>query len=613
MSFSFKQEAFKGLPTSRSLAVTTTPKSEDDAAYSGAFFLNNAFYAMNRTDANLGYAIITSADGITWTPVATPLAFGYGACICYTGTQFVAFGKNALVCTVMTSTNGVTWTMRTLPATSGSYDAVAANGSTVVAINTTVVNGVYSTDGGATWAGVTLGTAIRGITFAAGLFVIVGNAGLIKTSPDGITWTTRSSPVGQTTNNWQQVVRGSTKFVAVSNAGTIRAMSSTDGITWTAATATISGSWAGLGTSGSLFVATQSSGGAFMTSTDGLAWTSRAVSGTAFWSGAVAFGASKWIAVSQTNSNAAQSRIMSSADGLTWSTFYESRIVPQIPVITGMATNGTKIIAVCSNRKNRILSSSNGGTTWTQILGPTPTNTLTDVCYGGGMFVAVASNGVGNGVIYSSDGTTWTAAAPSTDNSWLSVTYGGGMFVAVASSGVRNRFMSSPDGINWTTRDNLQDNNFNSVAYGNGLFVASCSAGSLRLFTSPDGITWSGVASSNSIAGFARKLCFGNGMFVAVIGGTNVGFANMAFSYDGLKWYSVVASRGQWSGIAYKSGMFVVGSFNASLNGYMYSYDGVHWTFSPTTPNNGIYGTSICYHPPSDKFIATGSAGAVTF
>lgn len=67
---------------------------------------------------------------------------------------------------------------------------------------------------------------VRSIDFGAGLFVVVGDDGKIFSSPDGITWTQRTS--GHT-SQLQRVVYDNGVFVA---AGTNNVMTSVDGITW---------------------------------------------------------------------------------------------------------------------------------------------------------------------------------------------------------------------------------------------------------------------------------------------------------------------------------------------------------------------------------------------
>lgn len=144
-----------------------------------------------------------------------------------------------------------------------------------------------STDGQTGWTQRTspgAGTqAWKGVSYAPGVgagvgrYVIVGNSGAIATSDDGgITWTSRTGALG--TDQLSSVAWSGTVFVAVSTAGTVQ--SSTDGITWSAQTASVSRNWVAVtwSSTASLFVALGSNSGVtngIMTSPDGAAWTTR--------------------------------------------------------------------------------------------------------------------------------------------------------------------------------------------------------------------------------------------------------------------------------------------------------------------------------------------------
>lgn len=73
---------------------------------------------------------------------------------------------------------------------------------------------------------------LRGITFADGLLVAVGgnysSSSLILTSPDGITWTPRSSPTSQVLYS---VIKAGAEFVVTGYDGVV--ITSPDAITWT--------------------------------------------------------------------------------------------------------------------------------------------------------------------------------------------------------------------------------------------------------------------------------------------------------------------------------------------------------------------------------------------
>ena len=280
---------------------------------------------------------------------------------------------------------------------------------------------------GTTWTMRTSDVAYnwRSITYGNGLFVAVGvvNSGTsatgnrVMTSPDGITWTTRTSA----DSDWRSVTFGNGLFVAVSyyTANPIKVMTSPDGINWTPRTAPNS-AWYSVTYGNGLFVAVAYSGtNRVMTSPNGFTWTARTAASTNSWR-SVTFGNGIFVAV---NSSGEGNRVMTSPDGITWT----SRTTPV-------------------------------------------DNNWYSVTYGNGVFVAVSGDGVGNQVMTSPDGTTWTIRASAADSSWTNVTYGNGLFVALASSGT-DLIMTSPDGITWTTRT-APVGTWSSVTYGNGLFVA---------------------------------------------------------------------------------------------------------------------------------------------
>lgn len=112
------------------------------------------------------------------------------------------------------------------------------------------------------------------------LYVAVGASGFLATSPDGITWTSRTSGFGSL--DIHRVAFGNGLFVAVGQSGTLT--TSTDGITWTARTANMStntiwdviyknSTWVAVGQGGG----TTNTGG-IISSTDGLTWTRKSQS-----------------------------------------------------------------------------------------------------------------------------------------------------------------------------------------------------------------------------------------------------------------------------------------------------------------------------------------------
>ena len=261
----------------------------------------------------------------------------------------------------------------------------------------------------------------QSVTYGNGLFVAVGNGqagdNWVMTSPDGVTWTSRTAPPGSLApNTWSSVTYGNGVFVAVGGSGTFRVMTSPDGVTWTAQTPAEVNQWASVTYGKGLFVAVANTGTKrVMTSTDGVTWTARTAAANN-WS-AVGYGNGLFVAVGGGS-------VMTSPDGVTWT----SRTAP-------------------------------------------PNTSWFSVTYGNGRFVAVGSSFSGIRVLTSPDGETWTARSAVEENFWQSVTYANGVFVAVASTGTY-RVMTSPDGETWTGRTAAEANSWFEVTYANGVFVA---------------------------------------------------------------------------------------------------------------------------------------------
>ncbi|HYG84453.1 MAG TPA: hypothetical protein VD907_06280 [Verrucomicrobiae bacterium] len=149
--------------------------------------------------------VATSTDGgATWTthPDAGDFQYWFVDWSSELG-LFVATAQNGGTQGVMTSPDGINWTPRTTPV-------------------------------GAWW----------GLTYSPdlNLYVVVGTDGKIMTSPDAITWTQRTAPVA---NQWRSVAWSPelSLFVAVGNTGTNRIMTSPDGINWTARPAVNNNTW----------------------------------------------------------------------------------------------------------------------------------------------------------------------------------------------------------------------------------------------------------------------------------------------------------------------------------------------------------------------------------
>jgi hypothetical protein len=238
------------------------------------------------------------------------------------------------------------------------------------------------------------GTNFRGIAFGAGLFVAVTQNNEIETSPDGVTWTTRT-PVGVQpiyAISWSPSL---SLFCAVGGTATPEIRTSPDGITWTVRTPAGAVPLRGLTWGNSLFVAVGASH--IETSPDGINWTTRTPAATAGldveWSSTLSL-----FAVVGVSGN-----IETSPDGINWT----SRAAAGATTFRAVAWGRDKFVAVGDSST---IETSPDGITWTARASAGGTIQFEGIVYANGQFVAVGgpSGGNVNGLEYSHDGINWT-------------------------------------------------------------------------------------------------------------------------------------------------------------------------------------------------------------
>ncbi len=432
----------------------------------------------------------------------------------------------------------------------------------------------------------TQGYDLLAVTYGDNIFVAVGTGGSILTSPDGRTWTSRSSG---TTSDLRRAACGNGTFVAVGDAGII--LTSLDGETWTKQTVgdnILYGVTYGDGT----FVAVGDAG-IILTSRDGASWTSQG-SGTARDLIGVTYGNGIFVTVG------GNGIILTSPNGNTWTTRNSDTTLDLDGVAYG---NGVFMIVGPTAMDVGTCLLSSDGVVWvdeTLILMKTSSSWLPP-CYGvsylNGKFVVQGADRVGSFISTSSNGTVWNNRSTDIDNLINATAYGYGTYVAVGQYGA---ILTSPDGSTWTSQTPAATSSLRGVAYGNGLFVAVSTdrspAGSI--LTSPDGAAWtsrnSGV--NNSLLG----VCYGGGTFTAV------GLRGAILtSPDGVHWTgSNTDTTSDLYGIAYGNGAFVaVGDDGTILS----SLDGDTWTKQTSGTTDVIYG--IAYG--NGAFVAVGWGGTI--
>jgi hypothetical protein len=453
----------------------------------------------------------------------------------------------------------------TVRATSGSLTKTANLSLTVTASG----GGGGGGEAGTTWTLRNLGNPLYGVTYGNGLFVAVGGDGAILTSPDGVTWTARTSV---TSYSLYSVTYGDGLFVAVGRNGAI--LTSPDGVNWTARTSGTSAGLSGVTYGNGLFVAV-GWGGAILTSPDGVNWVQQ-TSGTGYSLSGVTYGNGLFVAVGDGGT------ILTSPDGVDWTAQASLGTSNRLLDVT----YGSGLFVAVGN--NGLILTSPDGVNWTgQVLGTS--NSLSGVTYGNGTFVAVGSGGT---IFTSPDGVNWTAQASGTSDWLFGVTYENGRFVAVGDGGT---ILTSPDGVDWTAQTSGTSNPLYGVTYGNGLFVAVGDRGTI--LTSLDGVNWTRQTSgtSNPLYGVA----YGNGAFVAVGGGT------ILTSLDGVTWTEQAWLISDWlRGVTYGNGLFVAVGGNGAI---LTSPDGVTWTLQAWLISDWLYGVTY----GNGLFVAVGLSGTI--
>ncbi|PWE57125.1 hypothetical protein DEM27_05645 [Metarhizobium album] len=254
------------------------------------------------------------SDDAIWTNITNPsAATDYE--IVSTSFGFLMGEDQGTNSRILRSVDGNTWTVAAT-LTSFRIRRLAQNGSIYLAADGFAK--LSLSNDGSSWGtpfvptGFTGGSdAILGSAFGAGLFVITGTGGKISTSPDGSTWTARSSGISTAINDVKFI---NNIFVAVGSAG--RILTSPNGITWTSRTSgtttNLNGVTFGAGTYVAVGGLTPTQNAVIVSSPDLITWTSRGtVTTTALYN--VEYSSAGFLAVGDTG----VARL--SKTGISWS------------------------------------------------------------------------------------------------------------------------------------------------------------------------------------------------------------------------------------------------------------------------------------------------------
>jgi hypothetical protein len=193
-------------------------------------------------------------------------------------------------------------------------------------------------------------------------------------------------------------------------------------------------------------------------------------------------------------------------------------------------------------------------------------------------------------------GAAWKAGAVVGSGDLRGVTYGA-TFLA---TGTLGSMYSSADGITWSGVNSGVAADLNAVAYGTPGYVAVGAGG--VIVRSTDAATWS-ADSSGTTANLLGVMASGNVYIAVGAGGT------IRYSTDGVNWNGATSGTGvDLYGVSYGNGRYVaVGAGGVILN----STDAINWTNVGGQTSADI--KSVTYGIPnaSSLFVAVGASGAL--
>jgi hypothetical protein len=400
-------------------------------------------------------------------------------------------------------------------------------------------------------------------------------------------------------------------------------MTSPDGITWSSGTSPATNAWTSICWSSQLELFIAVSNSSFMVSKNGVNWYIRNDNNTnsiknICWSPSLnifvicgsnnnstyaAFGVSNKILDTNVYTPSSTNTILSNLQTVSFSTF--------LPSITWRSICWSSKLQLFVAVGSSSLIISQDGINWS--IQTVPANDWYSVCWSPelSIFVAVSSTGTGNRAITSPDGINWTSRTPAANNNWSSICWSStlGLFVAISSNGTTsNNIMTSVDGINWISRTSPATSAWSSICWSQelSLFVAvSTTSGANNVMVSSNGTTWSGYASG---VGNMKSVCWSPklGMFMTTCASNNQIYV---YSYNGKNWisnsYNLQTTNLYSCTWCDTLGLFIVIGYFSTYSTLSYSFNGLQWYAILNSTNSiTLYLNTICWSPDLSIFIA---------
>jgi hypothetical protein len=403
------------------------------------------------------------------------------------GTSAITHSSGATVRHVLTS-NDLTYFNATLPATliDAKGDLIAGSGANAADNLAVGANGTVLTADSA---------QSLGVKWASAFPTQTGNSGkYLKTDGTSTSWQTVSELPSQTGNSGKYLT--------------------TDGTT---------ASWGNevpsqTGNSGK-YLTTNGTTASWGSITQPITWTMRqAPSSNSVTINTIAYnGTNLWVAAGFTNAPSTTSYLITSPDGITWTSRTSGFGTEQIKSVAfgnglwvAVGTNGT-------------ITTSTDGITWTARTSNMSTNTINAVTYANSLWVAVGDGGGTTntgGITYSSDGTTWTRKSQSltVGSSYRTVAWNGTNWVVGGSSSTNNYlYASTPSGTwtagNYSSGDNIfnifWDGTRHIVVYGTNKNISYNTSTSLS--GGPTSYDYLSISSSGYIDVYSGQIYLYNG------------------------------------------------------------------------------------------------------
>ena len=496
-------------------------------------------------------SIITSADGSNWTNIATGGFLsqgGYG--IVWTGCNWVGVGAGGYDRSFVTSSNGIDWPISFGYGFDGVGNAIAWNGSRLVAVGsyyTGYPSILYSDTYGATWENATgtlfdtIGEEGRTVVWNGSYWLAGGTSGVRKSydgktwfqpgaSPSylfsGLAWASNALPsliVGNPTLQTYSVSNITSVYVGVGDGGGANSIvTSSNGVTWSAATSGVFGiagkAVAYNGTD--LWVAVGDGG--FVTSNivysgNAMNWSNIVLLtvGTLGIGNGVVFGVfdsvGYWASCHTALNPGDTTQFYSSNGGIEWYASSGDQFDVAAYAVALNEIGQFVCVGQDSTSGNTLrYGTSREPTSWNSN---GVTNMFTTagygIAYGGSLWVAVGEDTGGKTIKYATDYTTWSDGTGSVFTTrGYGVAYDGvGMWVAVGvSGGSGGSIKYSTDGMVWSASVSGEFTNAaRGVTYnqGNQLWIVTGDLdGSTSFKYSGDGMNWSNGTGGFSVTGY---------------------------------------------------------------------------------------------------------------